>query len=129
MRLHNRSLSKVSLKDILRRRKTDLKIFLNENGIVTYELLLERCKSMGVVPPEESEFLDSREVQKNILPTLSSPAEGLIVLKPLAIVSEKTGDSVIDSNSPSEELDESFEESLDADKNKKKKNKSKQVAV
>ena len=79
MRLHKNSISKVNLTDILRRRKKSLQQFLDETGIVTYELLKERCRSMGVSPPDEEQFLN---VMGRGMPEVSSPAEGVIVIAP-----------------------------------------------
>jgi len=80
MRLHKNSISKVNLTDILRRRKKSLQQFLDETGIVTYELLKERCRSMGVSPPCEEQFLN---VMGRGMPEVSSPAEGVIVILPI----------------------------------------------
>lgn len=92
MRLQKKSLSKVSLLDQLRRRKTTLEKFLAESGIVTYELLLSRCKSIGVVPPTEEQFSKARG--NSPTPTVSSPTEGIVVLEPpvsARLVSESGG--------------------------------------
>lgn len=94
MRLHQRSISKVTLLSVLKRRKSDLKRFLSETGIVTYELLKSRCDSMGVIPPEEREFLDALGADTAGTATVSSPAEGLIVLEPPKILNELTGKEV-----------------------------------
>ena len=59
MRLHQRSISKVTLLSLLKRRKSDLKRFLSDTGIVTYELLKSRCDSMGVIQPEEKDFINA----------------------------------------------------------------------
>lgn len=92
MRLHQKSISKVSLLNVLKRRKTDLKQFLQETGVVTYELLKSRCDSMGVIPPEEQDFLEASGLTSlDELRNISSPAEGLIVLEPPALVKENTG--------------------------------------
>ena len=77
MRLSKNSISKVSLSDILRRRRKTLPQFLKEFGIVTYELLVARCNSMGVVPPTEEKFA---LVAGGSPPQVSSPAEGVIIV-------------------------------------------------
>lgn len=91
MRLHQRSISKVTLVNVLKRRKTNLKNFLSETGIVTYELLKTRCDSMGVIPPDEVEFLEATGTDATKPAAISSPAEGLIVLDPPKILNELTG--------------------------------------
>jgi hypothetical protein len=80
MRLQKKSLSRVALIDLLRRKKTNLERFLNETGIVTYELLLTRCASMGAVPPSEAEFLQAKG--NPVMHEVSSPTEGIVVLLP-----------------------------------------------
>ena len=82
MRLQKRSYSKVSLGDLLRRKKKSLKQFLDEVGIVTYELLITRCQAMGVNPPSEEDFKNA--MGNPLLPETSSPTEGVVVLSPPA---------------------------------------------
>lgn len=94
MRLHQRSISKVTLISVLKRRKSNLKRFLAETGIVTYELLKTRCDSMGVIPPEEQEFIEALGSDVSGTASVSSPAEGLIVLDPPKIINELTGKEV-----------------------------------
>lgn len=84
-------LSVIELKNLLRRRKTNLKDWVNQNGIFTYDLLVERCNRLGVVPPTVEEFnlaLPEQEV--------SSPTEGVVVLPPPPVVLESTGEIVED---------------------------------
>jgi len=49
---------------------------------------------MGVIPPEEREFLDTIEADYTGTASVSSPAEGLIVLDPPKIINELTGKEV-----------------------------------
>jgi hypothetical protein len=94
MRLHNHSLSKISLFDVLRKRRTNLKKFLEDSGIVTYELLTARCASMGVLPPDEKAFIEAKGFNASEPPTISSPTEGLLVLEPPHVVEESTGKNI-----------------------------------
>lgn len=94
MRLHQRSISKVTLLSLLKRRKSDLKRFLSDTGIVTYELLKSRCDSMGVIQPEEKDFINASGVNTAGMALVSSPTEGLIVLDPPKIINELTGKEV-----------------------------------
>lgn len=80
MRLGKKSLSRVALLDLLRRRRTDLKRFLADNGIVSYELLVSRCSSMGVLPPDEAAFRNA--MGNPAVPELSSPTEGIVIVAP-----------------------------------------------
>jgi len=85
MRLQKKSLSKVSLTDILRRRKTTLEKYLIETGIVTYDLLVSRCESSGFVPPTLEAFYKAQG-RSSPAPVASSPTEGVIVMEPPAVV-------------------------------------------
>lgn len=90
MRLNKKSISKVGLLNVLRRRRSNLSQFLKENGIVTYELLLARCDSMGVTPPSLQEFTAAAG---GGIPQVSSPTEGVVIVEVEAKhpVSESTG--------------------------------------
>lgn len=81
MRLLKKSLSKINLTDLLRRKKSTLENFLYESGIVTYDKLVERCNSIGVVPPSEEMF--SKALGDPVTPIFSSPMDGIVVLDPL----------------------------------------------
>lgn len=94
MRLHRRSFSKVNLLDVLKRKKSNLAKFLSDSGIVTYELLVDRCNSMGVVPPEEDVFFVALGRKQEDVPNVSSPAEGVVILEPPTLISEKSGKPV-----------------------------------
>ena len=95
MRLQKRALSKVTLANLLRRKKTNLKRYIEENGIVTYELLTLRCNSMGALPPTEDEFKVAKGLGTEY--DVSSPTEGIVVMPPLpepsVLVQEKSGDT------------------------------------
>lgn len=80
MRLQKKSLSKLNLTDLLRKKRSNLENFLKETGIFSYELLVSRCASIGVVPPSETEFLKIRG--GGPVAKVSSPTEGIVVLEP-----------------------------------------------
>lgn len=84
--------SPITLKALLHRRKTTLEGFVTNNGIFTYELLCERCRSIGVVPPSLEEF-------QEVLPKkeITSPTEGIVVLPAPPVISEVTGEIIDDS--------------------------------
>ena len=121
MRLHQRSISKVNLFDILRRRRKTLKEFLIETGIVTYETLVLRCASMGVVPPDESQFNEATGKSSDAEFLASSPTEGVVVLDPPPVVEESTGklQDIVEAETPGIEV----EVITTADAGKKKKGK------
>lgn len=79
MRLQRKSLSKVELTNLLKRKRTSLSSYLKESGIVTYDLLVKRCNSIGVVPPSEDDF---KKAKGTTLYEYSSPTEGIVVLQP-----------------------------------------------
>jgi hypothetical protein len=115
MRLQKKSLSKIALLDLLRRKKSSLQKYLAETGIVTYELLVARCESNGLVPPAESEFLKASG-RTTVAPCVSSPTEGVVVLEPPAIVkiiSEQDGavssEMVLEEPEPEAEAEDTFD--------------------
>jgi len=127
MRLQKKSLSKIALLDLLRRKKSSLQKYLAETGIVTYELLVARCESNGLVPPAESEFLKASG-RTTVAPCVSSPTEGVVVLEPPAIVkiiSEQDGavSSEMVLEEPEPEPEPEAEDTFDTKSYKKKKTK------
>lgn len=94
MRLLKKNISRVTLNDLLRRKRTTLSKFIKDNGIVTYDLLVNRCNSMGVVSPTEEEFNTITGNDK--LYSVSSPTEGVVVLDPPAIISDYSGKIIPD---------------------------------
>lgn len=127
MRLNKRSISKVSLADVLRRRRRSLQQFLTENGIVTYELLVARCSNMGISPPTHEEFAT---VTGGVVPKVSSPTEGVVVVDVEAKypLSETTGKTLIATvgESPQEdagqhdETDDSAHEQIGQEKKRRR---------
>lgn len=111
----------IKLTDLLRRRKTTLKKFLQNMGIVTYSTLEQKCKKMGVSPPAEDDFKEALGV------VVSSPQEGILVLDP-PLLTKESGEKVpvdsfadkqVEHENPSSE--ESTEQSVPLRKKKKKK--------
>lgn len=126
MRLQKKSLSKVSLADLLRRKKTTLEKYLIETGIVTYDLLTARCESSGLVPPTVEEF-HKAQGRTTPAPVVSSPSEGVVVLEPppvAKLVSELDGS--VASELQLEDVTDSDPETSSTQENRsKKKNKNK----
>jgi hypothetical protein len=78
--------SLIKLEDLLKRRKTTLKKFLGERGITNYRMLEDTCSRLGVVTP-------STEAFSACVPTyVTDPTAGVIVVDPLPVVSESTGE-------------------------------------
>ena len=50
---------------------------------------------MGVIPPEEQEFLDTTGAYATGTATVSSPAEGVIVLNTPKVINELTGLQIV----------------------------------
>ena len=87
--------SLIKLEDLLRRRKSNLKKFLQDRGITNYTALEQVCSRLGVLPPTPAAF----EV---VMPShVSDPASGVIVVPPLDVIHESTGER--------ENSDETFE--------------------
>lgn len=72
----------IKLQDLLKKKKLTLNIFLKDTGIVTYQKLQEKCRSLGVSPPTEEDF------KKVIGEPISSPQEGVVVLDPPILVKD-----------------------------------------
>lgn len=78
----------IRLVDLLKKRKTNLKEFLETYGIVAYSTLIQKCNKMGVSPPDENEF------KKIISVSNSSPQEGVVVLDSPLLTKENTGEAI-----------------------------------
>ncbi len=78
---------RLKLTDVLKRRKSTLKQFIDEHGITTLGGLNEACHRLGVAGPTEDEF--HAVVPRT--PAVSNPQEGVVVVDPLPIVDEATG--------------------------------------
>jgi|GEM_PF-6291529 len=84
-----KKLPPIKLVDLLKKRKTNLKQFLETYGIVAYSTLQQKCNSLGVSPPSEQEF------KENVKSAISSPQEGVVVLDPPPLVKEATGEFIL----------------------------------
>lgn len=92
MKFQKKTVSKIALTDLLRRKRTNLEKYIADNGIFSYELLTARCFSIGVIPPTEEQFLKARGV--NSLYEISSPTEGIVVLNPPISVEDEYNESI-----------------------------------
>lgn len=88
--------SQIKLEDLLRRRKSSLKDFINERGITTYEELDSTCKRLGVLTPSQKLFLDC------IKSYISNPTAGVVIVHPAVVLNENTGN-------PEKEIEDKFE--------------------
>jgi hypothetical protein len=84
-----KKLPPIRLVDLLKKRKTNLKEFINSSGIFTFATLQKKCEKMGVSAPSESNFL---EAVGNVI--ASSPQEGVVVLDPPVLLKD-TGEKVL----------------------------------
>lgn len=89
--------SQIKLEDLLRRRKSNLKQFLNDRGITTYEGLDALCKRLGVLTPTHASFVEC--VDKYV----SNPTAGVVIINPSPVLVEATGE-------PELRNDDSFED-------------------
>lgn len=88
--------SLIKLEDLLKRRRSSLKTFLKERGISNFVTLQQVCQRLGVTPP-------SAETFDAIMPSyVSDPSAGVIVVPPLDVVLEQTGER--------KDMDDSFED-------------------
>ena len=90
--------SQIRLEDLLRRRKSTLKQFLDDRGITTYEGLDSTCKRLGVLTPNQSSFTEC--VDRYV----SNPAAGVVVIPPAPVIEESTGHPMMDSEDAFEDF-------------------------
>lgn len=89
MKVVLQNLPKLHLDRLLKRRKMQLSQFVAEFGITTYGELLERCRRMGVVAPDEHVFMRSISTLR-----VNDPQGGVIVIEPLPVIAEKNGQKI-----------------------------------
>ena len=77
---------RLTLADVLRRRRQTLKKFVDDSGVQSYEGLCNLCHRLGMLPPDEGTY--KREVNP---PLVSSQLDGIVVLDPPPVVDEMTG--------------------------------------
>lgn len=94
MHVNVKNMPKLTLANLLKRRKTTLLQFIKDSGIQAYGALVERCSAMGVQPPSEEEYTSVVPVA-----TATSQQDGIIVVDPLPVIDEMTG-RVIDIDAP-----------------------------
>lgn len=75
----------LTLANVLRRRRTTLKAFVQELGLTTYGALKIWCDRMGIDAPSIDDFATAFPVRVN------SPTEGVVVLEALPVIEESTG--------------------------------------
>ncbi len=86
---------KLTLANLLRRRRTTLSHFVAELGVTTHASLEIWCKRMGVVAPTAAEFCVAFPAASRV----NSAQEGVIVLEAPPVIDEATG-NVIDPDAP-----------------------------
>jgi hypothetical protein len=128
---------KLSLQDLLARRKTTFESFVKEKNIVSFDDLVKECKRLNIKEPEDT-FKQKFEFVSEIDRSVSNPKEGIIVFDlvedgPLKFV-DKTGtfsedpeneEFVLDTMELSVLPEKHISDTLEpSDKKKKKKNRS-----
>lgn len=93
-----RGLPPIKLLDLLKKRRSNLKDFLRNSGIVSYNTLISMCNNMGVAPPDEQTF------KLAVGDNFSSPQEGVIVLDPPALVKDSGEKIEVDSFTSHEQI-------------------------
>lgn len=81
---------RLRLVDVLRRRRSTLAILVGELGLSTYSGLALWCRRMGIVPPDEAQFVAAFPAANRV----NSPQEGVVVLEPPVVIAEHTGSPV-----------------------------------
>ena len=82
--------SRLRLADVLRRRKTTLRAFIDSLGLTTHGSLEIMCKRLGVVAPTLEEFDEARPETERV----NSPQEGVIVLEAPPVIDEISGKEI-----------------------------------
>lgn len=83
MNVKIKNMPRLTLANLLRRRKMTLNDFINESGVQTYAALVNRCARIGVQPPPEEEYKSLRPA------VVTSQSDGVIVLEPPDVVENK----------------------------------------
>lgn len=79
---------RLTLANVLRRRRTTLKAFVEELGFTTFAALSNWCDRMGIAAPTQAEF-------ETLFPTrVNSPMEGVVVLEAPPVVDELSGQQI-----------------------------------
>ena len=86
---------KLTLANLLRRRKTTLAKFVVELGVTTHSGLLQWCNRMGVIAPSTEEFTEAFPGAARV----NSAREGVVVLEAPPVIDEPSG-AVIDPDAP-----------------------------
>lgn len=68
MKITVKNIARLSLFDLLKRRKTKLEFFVSEMMISSYDALVSHCEMLGVQPPTVEECLDLFQVKQPSLP-------------------------------------------------------------
>lgn len=72
-----KNMPRLTLADVLRRRKSNLVNFVKESGVQSYEGLVILCNRLGMLPPTEKIY--KSEVNP---PLVSSQQDGIVVMEP-----------------------------------------------
>ena len=81
---------RLRLADVLRRRKTTLRAFIDSLGLTTYGALDIMCGRLGVMAPTQEEFDAARPITERV----NSPQEGVIVLEAPPVIDEISGKEI-----------------------------------
>ncbi len=75
MHIQIKNKAKLTLANLLKRRRITLKQYMKDVGITSYPALVRHCENQGVDPPAENDYRKNAEL-------VTDPSEGLIVLEP-----------------------------------------------
>lgn len=84
---------RLTLLNLLRRRRTTLARYVRESGVQTYSALVTQCERLGVLPPSVKEFEDA------FPQAVTCPTDGVVVVEPMPVVDDLTG-NLIDPDAP-----------------------------
>jgi hypothetical protein len=88
MKVKLKNMPRLKLQDLLRRRRTTLRQFVDTFGVVTYDALVLRCEWLGVTPPTVQEFEALNVTIVNV------PSDGVVVVDSLNVIDERYGHKI-----------------------------------
>jgi len=91
---------RLTLTNVLRRRRSTLSVLVGELGLTTYAGLSAWCRRMGVTVPTEGEFIIAFPNAGRV----NSPREGVVVLEAPIVVAEPTGERIEPARPPEEDV-------------------------
>ena len=111
---------KLSLQELLLRRKTTFESFVKEKCIVTFEDLVKECKRLDLKKPDNT-FREKFQIVSEIDNSISNPKEGIIVIDVVDSKCVEDKEFVLDTLELSVDTEKHISDTLEPVEKKKKK--------